>query len=278
MDHSPSRQKLGQSVGAKAALVPLLAIGAVVLGQFLISGEMRPARDNAVPEIAPRAELYSNEMALSTLYQEARSGVVSITLEDRGPHPAVGRFRGFPMGQASGFFWDDEGHIVTNAHALDRGSAPLITLADGRRLRASIVGIDQRTDLAVLRVSSFWNLPSPLPLGRAAEIMVGQDVIAIGNPFGLDFTLTRGIVSATDRTLRLDQGTVVGGLIQTDAAINPGNSGGPLLDSAGRVVGVNTAIYSPSGGSNGIGFAIPTEIIVDVVPELIRQERLELAS
>jgi S1-C subfamily serine protease len=146
-----------------------------------------------------------------------------------------------------------------------------VRLADGRSYRASLVGTDPANDLAVLRIGVGIGRPPALPIGKSSDLCVGQKVFAIGNPFGLDWTLTTGIVSALDRSLSGGRGVVIRGLIQSDAAINPGNSGGPLLDSAGRLIGVNTAIYSPSGASAGVGFAVPVDVVNRVVPRLIAE-------
>jgi S1-C subfamily serine protease len=174
-----------------------------------------------------------------------------------------------PRGTGSGFVWDEQGHIVTNAHVVGGVREAIVRLADGRTVTGTVVGRDTASDLAVLRLSTSAKRPAPLPVGTSRDLRVGQKVFAIGNPFGLDWTLTSGIVSALERELPSKEGTAIRGLIQTDAAINPGNSGGPLIDSAGRLIGVNTAIFSPSGASAGIGFAVPVDTVNRVVPELI---------
>jgi S1-C subfamily serine protease len=173
-----------------------------------------------------------------------------------------------PRGTGSGFIWDDIGHVVTNYHVIEGASEARIRLSDGKEYRASLVGASPLHDLAVLKIGTGFKGHS-LPVGRSHNLRVGQKVFAIGNPFGLDWTLTTGIVSALDRSLKGDSGSVIEHLIQTDAAINPGNSGGPLLDSAGRLIGINTAIFSPSGASAGVGFAVPVDTVNRVVPQLI---------
>jgi S1-C subfamily serine protease len=172
-------------------------------------------------------------------------------------------------GSGSGFVLDREGNIATNYHVVQNAQQIEVLLADGTAYPAELIGGDPYNDLAVLRIETPENLLVPVEIGSATGLRVGQRVIAIGNPFGLDWTLTTGVVSALGRTIETENGQALGEVIQTDAAINPGNSGGPLLDSAGRVVGVNSAIRSPSGGSVGIGFAIPAETVLRVVPELI---------
>jgi S1-C subfamily serine protease len=175
-----------------------------------------------------------------------------------------------PRGTGSGFIWDDAGHVITNYHVIENASEATVKLADGRSFKAALVGASPAHDIAVLRIGVGFKRPPPVPLGSSGDLKVGQKVFAIGNPFGLDWTLTTGIVSALDRSLGGDNGNTIEHLIQTDAAINPGNSGGPLLDSAGRLIGINTAIYSPSGASAGIGFAVPVDTVNRVVPQLIK--------
>jgi S1-C subfamily serine protease len=175
-----------------------------------------------------------------------------------------------PQGSGSGFFWDEQGHVVTNFHVIEGANRFSVTLADRTDWDADLVGVAPEKDLAVLKIDAPPERLVSLTTGNSSELMVGQKVLAVGNPFGLDQTLTVGVVSALGRELRSPAGRVIRDVIQTDAAINPGNSGGPLLDSSGRVVGVNTAIYSPSGASAGIGFAIPVDTIKRLVPQLIQ--------
>jgi S1-C subfamily serine protease len=174
-----------------------------------------------------------------------------------------------PRGTGSGFIWDEQGHVVTNYHVIAGAAEANIRLADGRDYDATLVGASEQHDIAVLRIQVPANTPKPIAIGTSHDLRVGQKVYAIGNPFGLDWSLTTGIVSALDRSLTGEDGAVIQHLIQTDAAINPGNSGGALLDSAGRLIGMNTAIYSPSGASAGIGFAVPIDTVNRVVPKLI---------
>jgi S1-C subfamily serine protease len=213
-------------------------------------------------------ELTAPEERLISLFETARGSVVSITTGQRRVDPWLRRAEIVPSGSGSGFFWGDDGHIVTNAHVIQRAVRANVNLADGRVLPARLVGTAPQYDLAVLQVDLDGVSADPLVSGASADLKVGQSVLAIGNPFGLDWTLTTGIVSALDREIPIGNG-VIEGLIQTDAAINPGNSGGPLLDSAGRLIGVNTAIFSPSGASSGIGFAVPVDLVERVVPQLI---------
>ncbi|HXV77709.1 MAG TPA: trypsin-like peptidase domain-containing protein [Candidatus Polarisedimenticolaceae bacterium] len=214
-------------------------------------------------------ELGEEERRGIEVYRVASSSVVNVT------STALRRNFFFellevPQGAGSGFFWDDEGHLVTNYHVIEGANNFTVTLADQSEWEAELIGIAPEKDLAVLRVAAPADKIIPLPRGRSDRLMVGQRVLAVGNPFGLDQTLTVGVVSALDRELRSPAGRVIRDVIQTDAAINPGNSGGPLLDSTGRVIAVNTAIYSPSGASAGIGFAIPVDTVSRLVPQLIR--------
>jgi S1-C subfamily serine protease len=175
-----------------------------------------------------------------------------------------------PRGSGSGFVWDDRGHIVTNYHVIADGDRFRVTLADGDEWDAVVVGAAPNKDLAVLKIGAPAGVLHPLPVGSSSTLAVGQKVLAIGNPFGLDHTLTVGVVSALGRELESPGGRIIRNVIQTDAAINPGNSGGPLLDSRGRLIGVNAAIFSPSGASAGIGFAVPVDTVKRLVPQLVR--------
>jgi S1-C subfamily serine protease len=177
------------------------------------------------------------------------------------------------QGTGSGFVWDTNGHVVTNFHVIDGGDSFKVRLADQSEYPAKVVGYAANKDLAVLRVAAPAGKLTPLPLGASRGLLVGQTVLAVGNPFGLDHSLTVGVVSALGRELRSPGGRKIYDVIQTDAAINPGNSGGPLLDSSGRLIGVNSAIYSPSGASAGVGFAIPVDVVERLVPQLIARRR-----
>nr|WP_311200395.1 trypsin-like peptidase domain-containing protein [Jannaschia sp. W003] len=227
---------------------------------------MRPAPEPVV--VAPRGDLAADERSTVALFQAASPSVVSISTTARG---MFGRGVEVPRGSGSGLIWDAVGHVVTNAHVIEGATSASVQLADGRAFRARLVGQDRRHDLAVLKIDGL-DL-RPLPVGTSADLAVGQKVFAIGNPFGLDQSLTTGVVSALGRDVPGEAGITIRGAIQTDAAINPGNSGGPLLDSAGRLIGVNTAIYSPSGASAGIGFAVPVDAVARVVPQLVARGR-----
>ncbi|MGJ5139912.1 S1C family serine protease [Bradyrhizobium oligotrophicum] len=224
-------------------------------------------------EITPRGDLAADEKSTIALFESRSGSVVFITTVQQSVNPWTGNSQQERSGTGSGFVWDDLGHVVTNYHVIEGATEALVSLTDGRSFRAALVGASPENDLAVLVIGVGVDRPKPLPLGTSADLKVGQKVFAIGNPFGLSSTLTTGIVSALNRNLQVTQDRTLNGLIQTDAAINPGNSGGPLLDSAGRLIGVNTAIYSPSGASAGIGFAVPVDRVNRVVPRLIASGR-----
>jgi S1-C subfamily serine protease len=219
--------------------------------------------------VTPRGALAADEQSTIDLFDREKGSVVFITTSQRVMDPWTRNVMSIPQGTGSGFVWDEGGHIVTNFHVVAGASEARVRLNDGREVSAALVGVSPAHDLAVLRIG-VPNAPRPVPLGTSHDLKVGQRVYAIGNPFGLDWTLTTGIVSALDRSLPAADGrSLIEHLIQTDAAINPGNSGGPLLDSAGRLIGVNTAIFSPSGASAGVGLAVPVDTVNRVVPQLI---------
>ena len=219
--------------------------------------------------VTARGELAGDEQATIEIFQNASPSVVYITTLQRMMNPWTRNILSVPQGTGSGFIWDDLGHVVTNNHVIANASQAQVRLNDGRTYNAELVGSSPDHDLAVLRIRVDMDRPPPVPIGVSSDLKVGQKVFAIGNPFGLDYTLTTGVVSALDRSLSEEDGATIDHLIQTDAAINPGNSGGPLLDSAGRLIGINTAIFSPSGAYAGIGFAVPVDMVNRVVPELI---------
>ncbi|MFN3751789.1 MAG: S1C family serine protease [Thiobacillus sp.] len=220
--------------------------------------------------VTARGDLAADEQATIELFEKSRASVVYITTRAQVMDVWTRNVFSVPRGTGSGFIWDDAGHVITNFHVIEGASEATVKLADGRSFKAALVGASPAHDIAVLKIGVGFKRPPPVPVGTSHDLKVGQKVFAIGNPFGLDWTLTTGIVSALDRSLGGDNGNIIEHLIQTDAAINPGNSGGPLLDSAGRLIGINTAIYSPSGASAGIGFAVPVDTVNRVVPQLIR--------
>ncbi len=183
-----------------------------------------------------------------------------------------------PQGAGSGFMWDDQGHIVTNFHVIYQSDRIEVFLSDQDSYKAKVVGVSPDHDLAVLKIDAPKELLKSIPIGNSKDLKVGQKAISIGNPFGLDYSLTTGVVSALGRSMRSIGGRKIHDVIQTDAAINPGNSGGPLLDSSGNLIGVSTMIYSPSGASAGVGFAIPVNIVKRVVPQLIKHGKVKRAG
>jgi S1-C subfamily serine protease len=262
-------------------LLALIALVAATLGCGL-SSEMlpptpSPTRPPATPTLAPTQPPSSLEEPVHVLqsqveavYAQTGSAVVNITSVT---YAFDFFFNPVPQeGTGSGFIYDEEGHIITNYHVIEDAEELSVALADGETYPAEIVGEDPTNDLAVIRIDSD-RLPRPVPLGDSDALRVGQFVVAIGNPFGLERTLTAGVISSLGRVIKGPDGRFIGEVIQTDAAINPGNSGGPLLDSQGRVIGVNTAIRSLSGVNSGVGFAIPVDVVKRVVPELIAQGR-----
>jgi S1-C subfamily serine protease len=232
------------------------------------------------PEGKPRvvapapAELGVDERATMAVFERATKSVVFIANTAIQRDPWSFNLFETPQGSGSGFVWNKQGHIVTNFHVVLGANSITVTLADRKELKATLIGADPDHDVAVLQVRAPEEALSPLTVGTSNDLRVGQKVLAIGNPFGLDHTLTTGVVSALGRTIKSLSNRTIEGVIQTDAAINPGNSGGPLLDSAGRLIGVNTQIVSPSGAFAGIGFAVPVDTINRIVPELIKYGKL----
>ena len=251
----------------------------VLLGALLGAGSALVLAQNpprAEPRaVTPRGPLMQSEQALVNLFESAAPSVAYITTE-------VVQRTGFfsaevGQGAGSGFVWDGVGHVVTNYHVVEGARRVFVRLDAGDPIEAAPVGFAPEYDLAVIRLKRVPPNLKPIPIGASHNLRIGQSVFAIGNPFGLQRTLTQGIVSALDRELPTIEGyREVAGVIQTDAAINPGNSGGPLLDSAGRLIGVNTAIRSASGSSAGVGFAIPVDLVNRIVPALIARGRAPL--
>ncbi len=271
----------------------LVAAAGVALGRGLLSertaapaspaGASEPATPVSPAPAAPQAAATSSEPLPEGLgveerrdievFRRASASVVFIT--------SIALRRDFwsfdvlqiPQGTGSGFVWDKRGNIVTNYHVIEAGDKFSVTLADQSEWDAEVVGAAPEKDVAVLRIKASAERLVPLTPGRSHDLLVGQKVLALGNPFGLDHSMTSGIVSALGRELKSPNGRTIRDVIQTDAAINPGNSGGPLLDSSGRLIGVNAAIYSPSGASAGIGFAVPVDTVKRLVPQLIEKGR-----
>jgi protease Do-like 1, chloroplastic len=219
--------------------------------------------------IDPVTVVNSAEDATIHLFEVSAPSVVYITTTAQQQDYWSRNIYEIPAGTGSGFIWDSKGHIVTNFHVIQNAYRAKVTLSDGTAWDAEVVGVEPRKDLAVLRIKTDTPL-RPLPIASSDDLKVGQSVFAIGNPFGLDQTLTTGVISALGREINSVTGVPIRDVIQTDAAINPGNSGGPLLDISGRLIGVNTAIISPSGGYSGIGFSVPVNVVNWVVPDIIK--------
>ena len=260
---------------ARLIWIGVIAAALLALWRWLPGGESPdPAvRDAAPRPVVARGDLAADERAMIELFERSRDSVVYISTRQQVRDFWTRNGFSVPRGTGSGFIWDEHGHVVTNFHVVEGASEAIVRLADGRDYRSALIGASPAHDIAVLRIGVGFKRPPPVPIGTSGDLKVGQKVFAIGNPFGLDWTMTAGIVSALDRSLPTERGAVIEHLIQTDAAINPGNSGGPLLDSAGRLIGINTAIFSPSGASAGIGFAVPVDTVNRVVPQLIRTGR-----
>ncbi len=257
----------------KKYLWPVVAVSSVtlLLAQQNWLGGATLTNPKATPRaVAPRGDLLPEEKLTITLFKQASPTVVNITsLGIERDMFTLNQYQ-IPQGTGSGFIWDNTGNVITNFHVIQNADAAQVTLADQSTYKARVVGVAPDKDLAVLRIDAPIAKLQAIPLGTSKDLQVGQSVFAIGNPFGLDQTLTTGIISALNREIESVTRRPIQGVIQSDAAINPGNSGGPLLDSAGRLIGVNTAIYSPSGVSAGIGFAIPVDTVNRIVTELIR--------
>jgi len=282
-DSEPRQRPPGQ--GSLTALLPLLVLLVAIL---LVVQMWTLSRRGGAPEfsldpaaaprpITPAGDLAEDEKATIALFKQASQSVVYITTT------AIGRDFAFnlaeiPRGTGSGFVWDEKGHIVTNAHVVEDANRFKVTLADQSTWDAVLIGRARDKDVAVLRIDAPLGRLQPLLVGVSSDLEVGQKVFAIGNPFGLDQTLTTGVISGLGRQITSRTGRPIDGVIQTDAAVNPGNSGGPLLDSRGRLIGVNTAIYSPTGASAGIGFAIPVDSVQRIVPQLLRYGQAVQAS
>ncbi|XP_062232180.1 protease Do-like 1, chloroplastic [Phragmites australis] len=244
------------------SLIVALASAALILGDA--------GAASAFVVATPR-KLQADEVATVRLFQENTPSVVYITNLAVRQDAFTLDVLEVPQGSGSGFVWDKNGHVVTNFHVIRGASDLRVTLADQSVYEAQVVGFDQDKDVAVLRIKAPKDKLRPIPVGVSADLLVGQKVYAIGNPFGLDHTLTTGVISGLRREISsAATGRPIQDVIQTDAAINPGNSGGPLLDSSGNLIGVNTAIYSPSGASSGVGFSIPVDTVGGIVDQLIK--------
>ncbi len=256
---------------------PLAIIVVILLIAWLLFDPLKQLyyKETAEPRVvAARGDLAADEQNTIDIFQATSPSVVHVT--------SIALRRGLfslnaveiPQGTGSGFVWDKEGRVVTNYHVISDASRVQVAMADNSTWKAEVIGVAPDKDLAVLQIGAPIERLQPIAIGLSKDLQVGQKVFAIGNPFGLDQTITSGIISALGREIKAMSGRMIRGMIQTDAAINPGNSGGPLLDSAGRLIGVNTAIYSPSGAYAGIGFAVGVDVVNEIVPQLIKKGRI----
>jgi S1-C subfamily serine protease len=260
------------------AILLLVVAGALI---YLVIDQRRartpssgtpPASSFAPRPVVMPKDLGADEEATINVFENASKSVVHITSIESHRDRFNMDVMDIPQGTGTGFVWDDAGHIVTNFHVIQQGNTAKVTLSDGSVFDAKIVGAAPDKDLAVLRIDDTAVKAKlvPLSVGSSSGLRVGQKVLAIGNPFGFDQTLTTGVISGLGREIKSVTGRPIYDVIQTDAAINPGNSGGPLLDSHGNLIGVNTAIYSPSGAYAGIGFAVPVDTVNSIVPQIIK--------
>jgi len=282
----PSRSLRPRLIWIVALLSLALAVTSVVALFFATRGVPAIAQPSPVAaqgmaaagvgsprEVTPRGSLTTDEQATIDVFETTAPSVVFITSVSVFRNCVTMDIHRIPQGTGTGFVWDDSGHIVTNFHVIRGASGALVGLGD-QQYPATLIGVAPDQDLAVLKIDAPKNKLRAIQIGSSKDLKVGQKALAIGNPFGLDHTLTTGVISALDREIESISGRTIFGVVQTDAAINPGNSGGPLLDSAGRLIGVNTAIHSPSGAYAGVGFAVPVDTVNRIVPELISQGKV----
>ncbi|MEM9694283.1 MAG: trypsin-like peptidase domain-containing protein [Myxococcota bacterium] len=279
----PRRKKRPPILGG--LLLVLIAVNLGLLAWLTQRATPKPAMSQAptIELVVPKPaagntplpkELGTDEKRTIELFRASAPSVVFITNLGVRRSGLSRNAMEIPQGTGSGFVWDKKGHIVTNFHVIRGAAAARVTFEDQTSFRASMVGAAPDKDIAVLKIEIEPDKLRPLPVGTSENLMVGQMTMAIGNPFGLDHTLSTGVVSGLEREIESLVKRPIFGVIQTDAAINPGNSGGPLLDSMGRLIGINTAIYSPSGASAGIGFAVPVDTVKRIVPQLIEHGRV----
>ena len=262
---------------ATGAVNPVLLLIIIIASLYVLYQSFQPGLFDPSAEprvVAARGDLAADEQNTIDVFRSASPAVVYITSIAVQRNLFSLNVYEIPKGTGSGFVWDRKGRIVTNFHVISDANRIEVTLADHTNWKAVLVGAAPDRDIAVLQISAPPEKLFPLAVGESEDLQVGQKVFAIGNPFGLDQTLTTGVVSALGREITAVTGRTIHDVVQTDAAINPGNSGGPLLDSAGRLIGVNTAIYSPSGASSGIGFAVPVHEVNRVVPQVIRHGKV----
>ncbi len=275
-DHSP-RQETTAAANGWLVIVLTLLVGVLLVKSVLDSFRMRP--DYSARTVTPRGDLAQDEKSTIEVFEKAAPSVVYV--RTKGYQQSFdGSVAAREFESGTGFVWDETGHIITNLHvvrnSLRRAGAQLeVQLADSRVFDAEFVGAVSKHDIAVLRIDADPSQLVPMTIGSSEDLKVGQKVLAIGNPFGFDRTLSTGVIGGLNRSVTTDEGNVLAGMIQTDAAINPGNSGGPLLDSAGRLIGINTAIVSTSGASAGLGFAVPVNDVNQSVGMVLKESTSE---
>ena len=257
--------KSGVIVGGIAGAVIVLVVFAVLLvpPPNTLKPEIVVTNGHDVSAVGAITPTYSKSLSLIEIFENSEAGVVRVNIQ-RNQEGLT------PTGVGSGFVFDKKGHVITNAHVVEDATKVVVTFLDGRSYNADIVGFDSFTDIAVIKVNADLSLLHPLSLGDSSNLQVGEPIAAIGNPFGLSGSMTSGIVSQLGRLLPSGAGYSIPDVIQTDAAINPGNSGGPLLNMRGEIVGINTAIQSATGEFTGVGFAVPSQTLVKIVPKLIQ--------
>ncbi|MEO2221272.1 MAG: trypsin-like peptidase domain-containing protein, partial [Nitrosopumilus sp.] len=256
--------KSGIFVGATVGSITAIVIFTILFILPIESDETAIQMQIQIDEINNTILAESKTLSLIEIFEKAEPGVVRVNIQKNQTENDVG-------GVGSGFVFDKKGHIITNAHVIDDATKTIVTFLDGRSYIAEIIGIDESTDIGVIKVNADLKLLHPLSLGDSSNLKVGETITAIGNPFGLSGSMTSGIISQMGRLLPSDSGFSIPDVIQTDAAINPGNSGGPLLNMRGEVVGINTAIQSTTGEFTGVGFAIPSQTVAKIVPTLISE-------
>jgi len=275
-DERPPRRAPIQADGVSWPFLILVVLALFAIWRFSDSGSspiLNP--DASARAVTPRGDLAADEKATIEIFQKVAPSVVHITAVDQVTNPLAVDPVEVPSGIGSGIVWSDDGYIVTNHHVISQAKGVMVTLGDGTPLKAKLVGKAPDQDLAVLKVDAPSNKLVPIAIGESSNLMVGQKVFAIGNPFGFDHSLSAGTISGLGRSIRSDSQRLITDVIQTDAAINRGSSGGPLLDSAGRLIGVTTFIFSPTGVSAGLGFSVPVDMVNRVVPELIKYGKIE---
>ena len=253
---------VGGAIGA-AMVIAIVAVLFVYPPESL-KPEINEIDETSTNTIAEATPLFSHSLSLIEIFDKSEPGVVRVNVQRGESEDVTG-------GVGSGFVFDKKGHIITNAHVVKESNKVVVTFLDGRSYNAEIIGVDEYTDLAVIKVNADLILLHPLLIGDSSNLKVGEGIAAIGNPFGLSGSMTSGIVSQLGRLLPSGSGYSIPDVIQTDAAINPGNSGGPLLNMRGEIVGINTAIQSATGEFTGVGFAIPSQTVAKIIPTLIEK-------